>query len=65
MSTRLRSWLTIVAAVVIAAVCVAFAVTRAASSSSGPGAADTPLPTSPAAIAAFRRGANAVNDAPP
>jgi hypothetical protein len=48
MSTRLRSWLTIVAAVVVAAVCVTFAVTRAASSSSGPGAADTPLPTSPA-----------------
>ena len=30
MNTRLRSWLTIVAAVVVAAVCVAFAVTRAA-----------------------------------
>jgi mannan endo-1,4-beta-mannosidase len=48
MSTRLRSRLMIVAAVAIAAVCVGFAVTRAASSSSGPGAADASLPTTPA-----------------
>jgi hypothetical protein len=38
----------IVTAVVTAAVCVAFAVTRAASSSVGAGAASTSLPTSPA-----------------
>ena len=38
----------IVAAVAVAAVCVAFAVTRAASSTSGPDAAGTSLPTSPA-----------------
>ena len=44
MSTRLRSRLTIVAAVVLAAICVAVAVTRAASSSD-PG---TSLPTSAA-----------------
>jgi mannan endo-1,4-beta-mannosidase len=48
MTSRLRSRLMIVAAIAIAAVCVAFAVTRAASSTSGPGAAGTSLPTSPA-----------------
>jgi mannan endo-1,4-beta-mannosidase len=48
MSARLRSGLTIVAAVVIAAACLAFAVTQAASSSSGPYVAGTSLPTSPA-----------------
>jgi mannan endo-1,4-beta-mannosidase len=44
----MRSWLTIVAAVVIAAACLTFAVTQAASSSSGPYTAGTSLPTSPA-----------------
>ena len=48
MTSRLRSRLMIVAAVTVAAVCVALAVTRAASSTSGPGAAGTSLPTSPA-----------------
>jgi hypothetical protein len=46
--TSLRSHLMIGAAVVVAAVCVTFAVTCAASSTPGRGAAGTSLPTSPA-----------------
>jgi mannan endo-1,4-beta-mannosidase len=48
MTSRLRSRLMIVAAVAVAAVCVTFAITRAASFASCPGAAGTSLPTSPA-----------------
>jgi hypothetical protein len=43
-----RSRLTIVAAVMIAVACVAFAITQAASSSPGPASTGTSLPTSPA-----------------
>jgi Glycosyl hydrolase family 26 len=47
-SALVRSRLTIVATVMIAAACVAFAMTQAASSSPGPALTGTSLPTSPA-----------------